>query len=272
MLNTPFERRRFLAGACGCCAGFAAPLSAPSAQASVDAAGEPDLLELAMEGMQRLSATVWIGQIAPGLWVHTTTAIIPGGYYYPANGLIVETQDSAILIDTGYEPEQTHVLLDWADRTLANPVAMAVGTHFHNDSIGGVAALEARELPLVISVLTQEQARSRDLLLPTRLLSPDQMPESLQADCQLYYPGGGHTIDNIVAWLPRQKTLFGGCLLKSETSKSLGNLTDAVVGEYKASVERLSATFPGTEIAVPGHGTLRGNAIARTLTLIEAQL
>jgi metallo-beta-lactamase class B len=32
---------------------------------------------------------------------------------------------------------------------------------------------------------------------------------------QAYYPGAGHTRDNIVVWVPQDKVLFGGCLIKS---------------------------------------------------------
>jgi len=44
---------------------------------------------------------------------------------------------------------------------------------------------------------------------------------------RIYYPGGGHTADNIVLWFPSKKILFGGCMLKDSNSKSLGNLSDA---------------------------------------------
>lgn len=51
----------------------------------------------------------------------------------------------------------------------------------------------------------------------------------------MYYPGKGHSADNIVVWLPQYKVLFGGCLVKSLDYGGLGSTTDA-------------------EVIVPGHG------------------
>jgi hypothetical protein len=49
---------------------------------------------------------------------------------------------------------------------------------------------------------------------------------------EAYYPGEGHSKDNITVWLPQSKILFRGCFVKALGAKDLGNLSD-------------QTTFPG---------------------------
>ena len=49
----------------------------------------------------------------------------------------------------------------------------------------------------------------------------------------LYYPGPGHAPDNIVAWLPRRKILFVGCLdPQPRRPKGLGYTGDASLEQW----------------------------------------
>src|SRR5690606_30609631 len=71
---------------------------------------------------------------------------------------------------------------------------------------------------------------------------------------QVYFPGPGHAPDNIVAWFPKEKILYGGCLVKSVEDKTLGNLGDADVNEYAKTIENLIHKFPNPSYVIPGHG------------------
>ena len=70
----------------------------------------------------------------------------------------------------------------------------------------------------------------------------------------MFYPGAGHTQDNIVVWLPKQKILFGGCFVKSIHSKNLGNMEDASVKDWPKSIQKVINKYPNIKIVVPGHG------------------
>jgi metallo-beta-lactamase class B len=137
-------RRSFLAGSvCACCS--CVPLSwslAATSAASIGSRGSeglPTLLELGVDPMRRIDQTVWVSRLAPGLWLHTTTAIIAEGegVYFPANGLILEREGGSLLIDTGYLPAHAAALLKWSKQTLRHPITQAVATHFHRDRTGG---------------------------------------------------------------------------------------------------------------------------------------
>ena len=52
---------------------------------------------------------------------------------------------------------------------------------------------------------------------------------------KVFYPGPGHTSDNITVGIDGTDIAFGGCLIKDSKAKSLGNLGDADTEHYAAS-------------------------------------
>ncbi|MEI9963563.1 MAG: MBL fold metallo-hydrolase [Caulobacteraceae bacterium] len=261
------DRRRFLGMLCPC-AIAAAPRGVFAAIADIPSQGLPQALELGVEPMTRLSSTVWVARIAQGLWLHTTTWPVSRGFYYPANGLIMERPGGALMIDTTWSPDQADVLLDWSRRTLSAPISSAVATHFHLDRTGGIPALKRRGVSVLALPLTCQLARAHHLPVPAPIPGLATGPQKFGPDCELYFPGGGHTRDNIVAWLPRQRTLFGGGLVRSITSISLGDASDAAVSSWADSIRNVQARYPRPRMVVPAFGTIAGDPIAHTLTLL----
>jgi len=272
MTSHSLTRRSFLAG--GVCA--CAPLTRTFAATSVASTGTlgpgglPTLLELGTDPMERIGQSVWVSRLAPRLWLHTTTAMIADDQrvYLPANGLILDSDRGSVLIDTGYLPEHAEVLLAWSKRALRRPITQAVATHFHRDRTGGIPALEAIGIPTVAHPLTLELARSHGTPVPTVAAHFVQDIARLSAECELFFPGAGHTRDNIAAWLPHQRVLFGGCFLKSMTSADLGNLADAVVADWAGGLRRLSTRYSTPMLTIPGHGTVAGDPVGHTMALL----
>ena len=71
---------------------------------------------------------------------------------------------------------------------------------------------------------------------------------------KVYYPGGGHTVDNTVVWIPNEKILYAGCLVKEISSKTLGNTSEADLNAYPKTLQNLLDKYPDAETVVPGHG------------------
>ena len=71
---------------------------------------------------------------------------------------------------------------------------------------------------------------------------------------ELAFLGGGHTVDNIVAWVPAKKILFGGCLIKSQNAKNLGNVEEADLINYPSTLKKVREKYSQAKIVVPGHG------------------
>jgi metallo-beta-lactamase class B len=70
----------------------------------------------------------------------------------------------------------------------------------------------------------------------------------------LDYPGGGHTIDNIVVWLPQQEILFGGCMIRSAGSKTLGYTKEADLKNWPATLKAVKKKYGLAKLIIPGHG------------------
>jgi metallo-beta-lactamase class B len=266
-------RRSFINGAvCACCA--CAPLIRNIAAASnasvadLGAEGLPNLLELGADPMKRIGRTVWVTEIAPQIWLHTTTARIPGDYIFPANGLIIERPTGSLIIDTGYLPEQAEILLQWSKTSLSAPITSALATHFHNDRTGGIAGLKKHGVRTLAYPLTCKLAVEHQLPVPEPIKDFGANRFRLDDSCELFFPGAGHTRDNVVVWIPRQRVLFGGCLLKSVSSGGLGNIDDAVVAEWSESVRRMQIQYPNPSTTIPGHGTIADDPASRTLALL----
>jgi len=76
----------------------------------------------------------------------------------------------------------------------------------------------------------------------------------------------------VVVWFPHQKLLFGGCLVKSVDTNSIGNLADADVAEWPDTIRALWEMFPDVRTVVPGHfGWEKPGTLEHTLELLESR-
>ncbi|NBD14260.1 COR family subclass B1 metallo-beta-lactamase [Corallococcus silvisoli] len=195
-----------------------------------------------------LAKDVRVRRIAPGVWLHVTKADKKWGGT-AANGLLVEDGDASILVDTGWTPRQSKLLLTWARDTLHHPVRAALVTHFHVDRTGGIPTLDAQGIPVHSREDTARRAAAQGNPVPQQRLSDAQDFGPLS----VFFPGAGHTADNLVVLHPATRTLFGGCFIRDATGKGMGNLEDADLAAWPASLQRERAHFPDVRIVVPGH-------------------
>jgi metallo-beta-lactamase class B len=250
---------------CAFFGGLTALLTAPALAASRK--GDPQALEIATPEMHRVSDTLWIGRLTPNVWIHTTTHVIDGAGYYPANGAIVIDGTESLLIDTGWnDADTTAILTEW-QRRKNPPITKALVTHFHYDRLGGIPELTRRGIPAYGNPRTIGLAIDAGFKPPQPLHELEKHPRRL-GNVEVFYPGAGHTRDNIVAWIPTDNVLFGGCLIKATTAPDLGNLADADVKAYPATIRTLMHKYSPTH-TIPGHGTINGNSIAHTLKLTQ---
>ena len=211
-----------------------------------------------------------VRKLAPGVWLHVTFKSANDGTRVSANGLLVTTGEMSLLIDTGWDSDQTRRLLDWADRTLGQPVEHVIVTHSHPDRTGGLDAVLER--PIIV----HGHAATAQILRRSgrpRLHWSFEFEERLKLGGELihlYYPGPGHAPDNIVVWLPRRKILFVGCLVRSTTTQGLGYLGDASLDQWPGAVRRIIERYREAKILVAGHGRPGGvELLSNTMELLE---
>ncbi len=212
---------------------------------------------------------VELSKIEDSVWVHTTRKMV-GGYDVPSNGLIIVTKSGLILIDTPWDDTLTANLLGIARERFMQSVALAVITHAHDDRIGGIRRLRNSGIKVVSLPLTCRKAVELGYPEPEPLPSADTTLVVGGKRLEVYYPGPGHTVDNSVVWLPESDILFGGCMVKSESSSNLGNVADADLKEWPLSIEKTREKFPSARVVIPGHGEWGGIGLLKhTLDLLR---
>ena len=229
----------------------------------------------AKEGAERFGS-VYFEQIAQNVWQYTSYLDLPGFGAVPSNGLIVIRDRDALLVDTAWTDEQTKHILDYASSKLQRPITAAVLTHAHQDKMGGVGALHAMDVATYAHPLSNRIAPEKDLVPARHSLSFDDRgwTSGETADAlsplRIYYPGPGHTDDNITVAVNGTSIAFGGCLIKGSKAETLGNLAEADVDYYATSVANFAAAFPRAETIVMSHSDVDNrDAISRTLKLAK---
>ncbi|TPE45582.1 subclass B1 metallo-beta-lactamase [Pontibacter mangrovi] len=212
-----------------------------------------------------------VTKIAPKVYVHTSYKQL-GKVTFPSHGLVVSTKEGAVLVDTGWGNEPTEQLLAWVKTNLKQPVKVCVPTHWHDDKMGGIDAVQAQGIPVVTSELTAILAAANKAGTPDVTFATDTAFTLGGQRFEVYYPGGGHTADNVVVYLPQQKILFGGCLVKDGQSNNLGNTADADLRHWPNAIRNLQQRYPKAKVVVPSHGPWGNQSLlSHTLELLQEQ-
>lgn len=210
-----------------------------------------------------------ITQIAPNVYVHTSYKMF-GEVRFPSHGMLVSTNEGVVMIDTGWGSEPTQQLLHWVAEHLKQPVKACVVTHFHDDRLGGADVLRKARVPVIGSKLTINLASKNGLPVPSMAFKTDTTFTIGKQRFEVYFPGAGHTLDNLVVYLPHQRILFGGCLVKDVQAKSLGNIADANLTGWPDAIRRVQQRFLKAKTIVPSHGPWGDKtALDHTLQLLE---
>ncbi|WP_338874188.1 subclass B1 metallo-beta-lactamase [Spirosoma sp. SC4-14] len=237
------------------------------------------LLLLGITQQLAAQSSINIERIAPSVYVHTSYKSL-GGQPFPSNGLLVETRKGVVLIDTPWDTVQTLQLLDWVSTNLKKPVVLAIATHFHDDRLAGTEILRQHGAQVVATPLTAKLAKEEGNPVPDAVLPNDSTITVGGMRFETFFPGPGHAPDNIVVWLPKQKILFGGCLVKSVEATGIGNIADANLSQWPLAIQRIHERYPTIKMIVPGHQGWKTTessiaipfghpALQRTLNLLE---
>jgi len=209
-----------------------------------------------------------IEKIDEGIYLHTSYKEFTGFGLVASNGLVVVDNKNAYIVDTPSSEIDTKDLVKWfTSRNFS--VKGSVSTHFHEDSTAGVKWLNSESIPTYASTLTNRLLKKAGREQTSKTFS--ETTHWLVKDLiEVYYPGPGHSEDNVVVWMPKQQVLFGGCFVKS---KSLGNLGDAVLEHWPNSADKLIAKYGQAKTVVPGHGKIgQASLLKKTKDLAHNKL
>jgi glyoxylase-like metal-dependent hydrolase (beta-lactamase superfamily II) len=179
----------------------------------------------------------------------------------------------------------TDILLEWLQKDFGIKEVTAIVTGFHQDNLGGIESLlqkgaQVWGMTLTDSLLCRDSASfKREIMESVRnhgdkkyynryskiiFRTPNQLvnlhageSKSIEIDgltFEIFYPGPSHTADNSVVYLPDQKLLFGGCMIRAKSSRQPGNVAYADMDKWPWSVEKVLEKYRHAAIVVPGHG------------------
>ena len=207
-----------------------------------------------------------------GVYLHRSFKEVNGYGIVDSNGLIILDGKDAYIIDTPWSEGDTKMLLAWMKGRGFTPVA-ALSTHSHEDRTAGIAVLNAQSIPTYASSLTNRVLALKNQAVASNTFNTLSTSEfALKSGLiETFYPGPGHSEDNLVVWLPQHNILFGGCMFRGTDWDNLGNIEDASLSLWSESITRVKEKYGDAQVVIPGHGD-RGKPriLDHTLALVQA--
>jgi len=205
---------------------------------------------LTVDPVERLDRNVEITRLTDN--VYSMKSSFAGDGNLNCNHMLIFDNNDVVLVNTPVNDSLTVVMLNCLEKRFKKPVTKVIVSHFHEDSSGGLLETARRR------IVSYGQDKTRKLLEPKGkkidITFSDSLVLPLKTEIiELLYFGGGHSRDNIVVWLPKEKILFGGCMLKSLSAKDKGNTKDADMDSWANTVRKVKERFKDAKIVIPGH-------------------
>ena len=187
-----------------------------------------------------------------------------------ANAMYLVTDSGVVMFDTPWDSTQFQPLLDNIKARHNKNVVLCFATHFHEDQTGGLEYYRQKNIKTYTTSFTDSLSRHKGIKRAEFLMEKDTAFNIGQYSFQTFYPGKGHAPDNIVVWFEKEKILYGGCLIKSVDDKTLGNLSDASVTDYAATIKNVQQKCKRPKYIITGHNDYKSKkSLKHTLKMAE---
>ena len=167
--------------------------------------------------------------------------------------MIVSDKNEAIVFDTPTTNQTAKELINFINQKLKFKINAVVPTHFHNDCLAGLSAFNDQKIPSYGYFKTIALAKADTLITPQNSFTDSLILKVGSTNTITKFFGEGHTQDNVVAYFPKDKVMFGGCLIK-EIDATKGFLGDANIVDWPTTVEKVKNTYQEVKVVIPGHG------------------
>ena len=192
-------------------------------------------------------------------YLHISYIKTKNASFIPCNGYIYINGSEAIVFDTPLNDSISSQLIHFIEQDIGATVKGIVLNHHHSDAAGGVKAFAKANIPVYAHELTA-QLLVKDSISIDHTFSEIQQIKLGDKVVENFYPGEAHTRDNIVSYIPSEKLLYGGCMVKA-IDASKGNLEDANEATWSQTIENIKNHVPDVEVVIPGHGQLGGKGL-----------
>ena len=198
------------------------------------------------------SAKINFYPLTTNFYVYTTYQVMNGDVI-PSNSMYLVTNEGVVLFDTPWDSTQTQPLLDTIMARHNKKVVLSISTHYHADRTEGIEYLASKGIKTYSSKKTQLYCQKENEEQAANVFYDDTTFVVGNYTFSTYYPGEGHTPDNIVIWFPAQQVLYGGCFVKSTKTPDIGYVGNANMATWKQSVKNVEKKFKNPKYIIPGH-------------------
>lgn len=198
-----------------------------------------------------------IQPITQNAFIHLSYLDIPNYGKFPCNGMVYVKRGEAIVFDTPLDDSTSYQLINWIEKILKAEIKAVVVNHFHDDCLAGLQAFHNEGIPSYATNKTIQLAKKKGEIIPQHGFEEEKILEIGGEPIHNRFFGPAHAPDNIVSWIPGERLVFGGCMIKSLGSGK-GNLADADTIQWPLTVQKIKDAYQQTKVVVPGHGAHGG--------------
>jgi metallo-beta-lactamase class B len=210
-----------------------------------------------------------ITHLTGNFYIYTTYKDLKGKPF-PANGMYLITDSGAVIIDTPWDTSQFQPLLDSIELKHHTKAILCISTHSHEDRTAGLNYYKSQGIKTFTSYETFKLCKLNKEKSSEFYFVSDTTFTLGAYNFETFYPGAGHTNDNIVLGFPSDGIIYGGCFVKSTEAIDLGFVGDANISAWAASMIKLKNKFPKPQFVIPGHQCWENtNSLDHTLNLID---
>jgi len=201
---------------------------------------------------QPADARLNISHLTGDFYIYTTYNTYEGSRL-PANGMYLLTTNGVVLFDTPWDTTQFQPLLDSIKLKHGKNLTLCIATHWHSDRTDGLDYYKQQGIKTYTTLLTDKLSKENNKKRAAFVMTKDTIFNVGQYSFEVYYPGEGHTADNIIVWFNKEKILYGGCLIKGADAENLGYLGDANTAAYETTLKKVQKKCPDPRFIIVSH-------------------
>ncbi|WP_400075680.1 subclass B1 metallo-beta-lactamase, long type [Winogradskyella sp. R77965] len=207
------------------------------------------LVNVLLGQTEKVSKSLTLTKLSESIYIHT---------YKNNNGLIYIDNKEAIIISTPNSDLETQNLINWVKKK-ASIVGFVID-RWHPDAMEGIDIVHNNDIKTYSNELTRLIAKEKGLPIPDFGFNKKLELKVGNNILVCHYLGEAHTTDGIVAWIPKEKTLFAGNEIRNKNGW-IGNIADANLSEWSNTAKRIRNNYGDAKIVIPGHGNYGGSEL-----------
>lgn len=192
-------------------------------------------------------------EIRPSLFIHISFLEEQDNSKISCNGMIYFNDNEAVIFDTPTNDISSSELITWIETDQNKMINHVIINHYHIDCLGGLKKFQNRDIKSYANQMTIDLAVTNEYPIPENTFDKMLISKVGKVNIITEFLGEAHSKDNTISYIPSEKVLFGGCMIKS-LGAGKGNVLDANLAEWANTVERIKQKYHELEVIVPGHG------------------